>query len=184
MWPASTASLALRFPFRFPLLRAAALATVVSGAPGCLFFGRGDDGPPPIQTPVATSGAAAPWTVEVGPGHDTWVAVAENDEVGKTHGFQGGYHVATSVRVGVDLATTTFEKNGVSIELEVSGPGGELISRAVDFAPPRSTPEGVVLQDLRAYVDGDTSGPVIVRVTVVEQGTGRWAKGEKRVVVR
>ena len=156
---------------------------------GCFGPSTREDGPLPFTPPIAARldpvGAPAGWKVEVGPGHDSWVAVPEDAEVERVHGAQGGYHVATSARVtqGVE------DLRSVEVEVEVAtAVTGAVISRSLSMMPAAPSDGALLLENLYAFLDKDTSGPIVVRVTVAEMVSDRtkprrWAAGEKRVVV-
>lgn len=172
----------VRFSVVACLLYTATLTALVVPT-GCLFDKYDSDQSPPVQPEMTTTGTPASWNVEVGPGHDTWVPVAENEAVEKIAGPQGGHHVWTSLLVSGGLGALHL----MTVEVEVTTPPGVVISRSQSVTDGAKGPDGIRIEGLYAYVDRDTSGPIVVRATVVDtagSGPSRWARGEKRVLVR
>lgn len=165
------------------------LAFVALAQSGCFLFGTPSDDPPPVEAPLAGLGTKTTWAVDVAPGHDTWVAVPENAEVEKIHGGQGGYHVWTSIHVDPGADTLRLLEMEVTV---TSVATGAVVSRSSSMMNATVAADGgVVAEGLRAYVDADTTGPVLVHVKVADTPSTfgappprRWAEGEKRVVVR
>lgn len=163
------------------LARLVALASVVTTSSGCFIlpgYGDPEDSPPPVEGAIVQTGPRADWSLTVGGGPDKYVALADGATVEKVHGFQGGYHVWTSLLVEGDLPKY------VGLELEVAS-ATAVISRSSTVASGAHGPEGTTFANLYAYVDAGTTGPVVIRVTLYEMdGAKRWAKAEKSVVLR
>ena len=161
---------------RFLLVLAFAAATTACDTTD-LLYGTGGSAPVLPPEPVGTPAA---WTVEVGTGETGYAPLGDGDLVAKQRGPQGGYHVWVALRVGGKLPS------GVDVELTVTS-NGAIVSRAISESSPAPEPAPSTFSTifgLRAFVEADTTGALVIVAKVIDPGNKAYAVGSRTVVVK